>query len=362
MAMFPPAIPHVFIRWLTQPGDLVYDPFCGRGTTPLEACLLGRVGYGSDANPLACVLAGAKVDPPCEWTLRMRLEGLSAAMRAESTVDVPEHVRMLFAPRVLGQLLWLRRELRVDRKIDRFLLAVLLGSLHANADKTGTPRGLTVAMPNTFSMSPAYVARYIDDHRLEPPDVDLLDFLATRALRFEKPSTDFTSGAAWLQDATAPIGGPLRDQRVKLIFTSPPYLQVILYGKFNWIRLWLLGHEPREVDSGLYTSASLDRYLEFMSTVLMNLRARLRDDGYACLVIGDVRRGETTMNLAKEVAAVCVPKDLEVLGIVADELPIEHKVSRIWGDNKGRATKTDRILVLAGPKAPDPGSVGRIRW
>ena len=53
MAMFPPTIPHLFIRWLTDVGDIVYDPFAGRGTAPLEACLLGRQGCGSDPNPLA---------------------------------------------------------------------------------------------------------------------------------------------------------------------------------------------------------------------------------------------------------------------------------------------------------------------
>src|SRR5258708_7136538 len=64
LAMFPPSIPAFFIRTLTQPGDRVLDPFSGRGTTAFEACLQGRVGLGSDLNPLAVVLTGAKVDPP----------------------------------------------------------------------------------------------------------------------------------------------------------------------------------------------------------------------------------------------------------------------------------------------------------
>jgi hypothetical protein len=76
MAMFPPSIPHTFIQWLTEPGDVVYDPFCGRGTTPLEACLSGRVGLGSDASPLAWILSAAKVDPPTLGELRSRVREL----------------------------------------------------------------------------------------------------------------------------------------------------------------------------------------------------------------------------------------------------------------------------------------------
>src|SRR5262249_40268726 len=76
MAMFPPTLPRVFIEWLTRPGDIVYDPFSGRGTTPLQACLQGRVGLGSDANPLAWVLTSAKADPPTRLELEHRIEEL----------------------------------------------------------------------------------------------------------------------------------------------------------------------------------------------------------------------------------------------------------------------------------------------
>src|SRR5215207_7250430 len=42
-ACFKPQLPRFFIERLTQPGDRVLDPFSGRGTTALEAALLGRV-------------------------------------------------------------------------------------------------------------------------------------------------------------------------------------------------------------------------------------------------------------------------------------------------------------------------------
>ena len=56
MAMFPPNLPHYFIEKCTQTGDVVLDPFCGRGTTPLEACLMGRAAVGNDLNCLAYTL------------------------------------------------------------------------------------------------------------------------------------------------------------------------------------------------------------------------------------------------------------------------------------------------------------------
>ena len=44
--------PRFFIEKLSAPGDKVYDPFMGRGTTLLEAALLDRIPVGNDINPL----------------------------------------------------------------------------------------------------------------------------------------------------------------------------------------------------------------------------------------------------------------------------------------------------------------------
>ena len=50
-ACFKPQLPRFFIERLTAPGERVYDPFMGRGTTPIEAALLGRLPTGCDINP-----------------------------------------------------------------------------------------------------------------------------------------------------------------------------------------------------------------------------------------------------------------------------------------------------------------------
>ena len=47
---FKPQLAGFFIQKFSAPGDVVCDPFMGRGTTPLEAALLGRKAVGMDAN------------------------------------------------------------------------------------------------------------------------------------------------------------------------------------------------------------------------------------------------------------------------------------------------------------------------
>ena len=69
---FKPALAAHFFKNFTIPGEIVFDPFMGRGTMPLEAALRGRIAAGSDANPLSEMLAAPRLDPPsleeiAEW-------------------------------------------------------------------------------------------------------------------------------------------------------------------------------------------------------------------------------------------------------------------------------------------------------
>jgi DNA modification methylase len=52
-ACFKPQLPRFFIERFTAPGEKVYDPFMGRGTTLLESAFLDRIPVGCDVNPLS---------------------------------------------------------------------------------------------------------------------------------------------------------------------------------------------------------------------------------------------------------------------------------------------------------------------
>lgn len=365
--MFPPKVPYVFIRWLTKPGDIVYDPFSGRGTTPLEACRLGRIGMGSDANPMAHLLSLSKVDAPTASEARMRLALLRNRCTPGDPSSAPAEIQMLYSGRVLGQLIWLRESLNLSRRDDRFIMAMILGVMHANFTPGRPARGLSISMPNTFSMSADYVRKYIAEHGLIPPDLNVFDLLDRRIDRLCLPEAEATRGAAWKQDARRPTTKAVMDRPAKLVFTSPPYLSVIKYGKYNWVRLWMLKLEPRAIDQSLFATSSISKYLEFMNSVLAQLASTVSEDGYLCLMIGDVYRRSSgiTTNLALQVwDKVARPCGWHLHGTITDRIPTNRKVSRIWKHRRGEATKTDRILILSSTsrKHSHLPPLGPIRW
>ena len=84
-ACFKPQLPRFFIERLTRLGDVVYDPFMGRGTTPIEAALMGRKPFGSDINPLGKILVNPRLHPPDLSEIECRLSQID--LESEATIQ-----------------------------------------------------------------------------------------------------------------------------------------------------------------------------------------------------------------------------------------------------------------------------------
>jgi site-specific DNA-methyltransferase (adenine-specific) len=276
---------------------------------------------------------------------------------------VPDDLRIIYHPRTLAQLVYLRDRLGHERPEDVFLRGATLGIMHGKfrkGDGTGPPTTayLSIDMPNTFSMSPEYVRKFVRKNKLRQLPIDVFSKLRERAQRLLR------DGAIQGQATRRVLRGDATQlphllsnagiSKVDAIVTSPPYLGILRYGAFNWIRLWFLGHKPGPVDRMLDSTDSLDRYLSFLVSFLHSAAEVLPTGAPVALVIGDVKEFNTYLELGERVwqeIQGLVPFKLDHL--VVDRFDHTTKTTRIWGDDrKGRATPLDRILVLsrAAPK------------
>ena len=105
-AMFKPQLPRFFIERLTAPGDTVYDPFSGRGTTALEAALMGRRPIANDISPLSEILVRPRLDPPSLGAVMTRLRALDLS-RLHPT-DAEHDLLVFYHPETLREIRALR--------------------------------------------------------------------------------------------------------------------------------------------------------------------------------------------------------------------------------------------------------------
>jgi hypothetical protein len=375
LGSFPAALAHAFVERFSRPGDVVLDPFSGRGTVPLQASVERRIGAGNDANPLAYLLTAAKVDPPTRLEAQARLAALRMEWSTESAdwlsialagpgallerrggglETVAPEVLASFHPIALAQLLFLRRRLELGDRTDRFLAAAMLGILH------GRSRGyVSDAMPNGFSVPPAYLTRTLARRDRPVAGADVLSLLTAKLRRLYRDGQPPTRGVALqgdARDAGPRISAALRSRGLpelaRLVITSPPYLRTLRYGSANWLRLWFLGEEAAVVDRAMDAPRSAVEYARFLGEVLSGLRDALADDAVLVLVLGDVAtdQGKRRPGHAAVVQGVwesaAEPLGFRLAGVIRDPVPANRKLTRLWGREAGRATDTDRILVL----------------
>jgi len=374
--MFPAKVAHYFIQRYSQRGDVVLDPFCGRGTVPLQARVEGRQSVCNDLNPLAFALSSAKAYPPSWEDAGAYLSELERAYRPTkaSEPDVSADIRMLYHPNTLRQICYVR-EILLKQPLTKWsheammIGGALAGIMHGSHRRDGTSQYLSISMPNTFSMSPTYVEKYIRENNLVTLDQDVFECLRDKLARLYLDDISGLPGRALRQNASSLLKGRnLRANSVDLIVTSPPYLQVVNYGTSNWIRLWLFGLDEvgRERGAGRKSlNAALDHrhtyssYRNFLLQTFLGVRRVLKPNGVAVFVIGDVADpGKDPLPLAAQIWKDLRDKTgLRLIDLIEDHLPVRNKVSRIWGETKGQATARDCALVLARTDGqPDVGS------
>lgn len=292
-AMFPPGFVERYVLAFTNPGEIVFDPFSGRGTTVFESLLLGRRAYGLDINPVAACVSAAKADPPVRASLLRRLRRLRDQFGTKHDAPAPQTAffRACFAPNTLRQIVFLRENLRwTTSKVDRFIAAMALGCLHGESHKS--VNCFSNRMPRTISTKPDYSVRWWAARGLVAPERDVFDILEDQVdFRLSRgvPTLAGTTRLGDVRNATAMFRN-LRG-KVRLIVTSPPYLDTTDYGEDQWLRLWFLGGAERPkgrlFPDGRHEAS--DSYWTFLTAAWAGMADLLAPDFTIVIRIGGMR-------------------------------------------------------------------------
>jgi hypothetical protein len=353
-ACFKPQLPRFFIERLTRPGDVVYDPFMGRGTTPVEAALLGRVPFGNDINPISLTFGRPRLRPPTIDEIGQRLDGIDLASHDE----LPEDLLVFYHPDTLGEICGLKKYFLNRRRsglkpalldpADDWLCMVALNRL------TGHSPGFfsVYTLPPNQAVS-VQSQRKINEKRNQTPSrrhVRQIILKKSRQLLGDvTPAVRHTlagvANQALFLNAPADATHELPANSVSLVVTSPPFLDVVQYAADNWLRCWFLGIEPKSVE--LTVPKKLDAWAAAMTNVFHELHRVVKPDGHVAFEVGEVHGGKT--KLEETVLPCGIAAGLEPVLILINDQKFT-KTANCWGvDNHFKGTNTNRIVLFRKP-------------
>lgn len=301
-AMFPETFVRRNVLAWSKRDDVILDPFSGRGTTVFESLLNGRQAIGCDINPVAVCLSKAKAEPPSLAAVAARLAALekrSKAFKTKAPELKDEFFSLCFHVDTLRQLLFLKKALKWrDNTTDCFIAALALGCLHGESHKTELC--FSNRMPRTISTKPAYSVRWWRANRCLPPKRDVFSILGEIAAYRYASAVPQLRGRVVEGDARR-ASTLLRSYRrkVRLVITSPPYIDITSYHEDQWLRLWFLGG-PSKPDGALGKDdrhRGPDSYWQFMREAWKGVVPLLQDSAQVVIRIGGTRLSKEELSV-----------------------------------------------------------------
>lgn len=339
-ACFKPQLPAFFIDRLTKYGDIVYDPFMGRGTTLLEATLKGRIPYGNDTNPLSCALVEPRLNPP---TLKQINERLAEIPWESFEGFKHSELLVFYHPKTLAKIEGLRRWLFERAKngeldnVDLWIRMVAINRL------TGHSSGFF----SVYTLPPNQAVtidrqKIINEKRNQtPPLRDVVKIIAKKSKGLLSQGSTNASRMLLLtgQSSETKI---IADQSVSLTVTSPPFLDIVNYESDNWLRCWFLGIDAKNVQIAQHRK--IEAWQSFIVSTLTELSRITRVGGHIAFEVGEVRNG--TIKLEKSVIDAASGLPLNPLGVMINQQEFT-KTSNCWGvSNNKTGTNSNRIVIF----------------
>lgn len=328
------------------PGATLLDPFCGSGTTLVEAMSTGWRCLGSDLNPLAIDLARVKCSRMGEKA-RERF-GQRLIQVAEASEDrVRGRVKVLakldkaerdyYDVHVLKEFAGLLEEIHgTEHEADRRALRMLFSSIvvkfskqRSDTDERKTEKKIRKGLVTEFFV------RKGEELLRAWHQLDEACPAKTRRPRIIRA------------DATR-LGETLSgDFKADVILTSPPYAGTYDYAhhhrrRFAWLGYKQAAFEEDEIGSRrelAKATRGMKTWERQLFAVLEQMHERLHSEGVALLLIGDGQVGGTRVPADRQLEALAPQAGFEFAGVA----------SQVREDFAGGPPRQEHLVALLAP-------------
>ncbi len=346
-ACFKPELPHYFIERFSEPGQIVYDPFGGRGTTAVEASLMHRPFIINDLNPLTEILTRPRINPPTLEEISKRLSEIDVT---DTSVLLNQEIdlSMFYNQKTLQEILNLRRYLKerkesgTEDQIDKWIRMVATNRL------TGHSKGFfsVYTLPPNQAVTPEKQIRINEKYHNNLSvykNVKDLIYQKSKSLLKDFDYSKIYPEGVYLEEQ-ADHTPAIKSASVKLIVTSPPFLDVVNYAEDNWLRFWFNHIDKDAFKNTASAFQSLQKWKDYMVLVFREFDRILLPEGYVAFEVGEIRKGQ--IKLDEVIIEVAEQTGFEIENVYVNQQTFT-KTSNIWGiKNNTGGTNTNRIVLM----------------
>ena len=347
-ACFKSQLPKYFIEKFTNEGDIVYDPFGGRGTTAIEAALLGRNFITNDINPLSTLFVTGRLNPP---SLDQIEEGLFTRIKKNTKIDNID-LSMFFEKNTFQEINDLRnyfinKDIKNLDNVDHWIKMVATNRL------TGHSKGFF----SVYTLPPNQAASanrqiQINLKRNQSPEYkDTSKIILNKSKQLlrkvsltESENLLRASKEALILECDASKTNKIPSSSVKLTVTSPPFLNIVDYAQDNWLRAWFNNIDLKTLTEKITMSKNLEEWSDKMRGVFAEIYRVSKKDGIVAFEVGEIKNGK--INLEDSIIPIAEESGFNILEIMINSQNFT-KTSNIWGiSNNQRGTNTNRIVLM----------------
>jgi hypothetical protein len=340
-ACYKPQLPRFFIDILTKKGDVVYDPFAGRGTTLIEAALMRRKVVSNDVNPLSRLLVEPRLNIPTIVEIEDRLDSIKIG-KSKADIDLS----MFFHSDTESEIISLKNQL-TDAFVDNWIRMVATNRLTGHS--AGFFSGYTLPPNQAASQKSQKVIN--ERLGLSPPYKNTKEIILKKSKSLYRnlnskivAELERIGQSAIFSNKDSRATSHIPDSSINLTVTSPPFLNIVRYADDNWLRCWFNDIDVSEVERKISLCRDVETWSDMMSHVFDELYRVTVPGGWVAFEVGEVNNGK--VKLDEYVVPLGIESGFTCAGVMVNSQDFT-KTSNIWGvDNMKTGTNTNRIVLF----------------
>lgn len=346
-AKFPPQLPHTIIKQFAHKKTTILDPFCGSGTTLVEARLLGCNAIGVDVNGLSSLLSKVKATPLSKAEIAKIKSFLELVQNEDlqwkskrPTIEIKkiEGLEHWFQMNVAEELTHILNLIaKLDNENIKDFLKIVLSSIivrvsNQESDTRFAAKNKNVPNNFTFNLFLSRASEYL---------IRIADYS-------QKVNGD---GYLKLLNADSRNLSMLDNESVDIIITSPPYANTYdyyLYHKFRkrWLDLDVQYAQYNEIGSRReYSSLKkpAEQWTVDLKICFAEMYRLVKKDGLAFIVIGDSVIKKQLIKIDEVITDFMPEIGFEICNVISSDLS-EH--SRIFNPTFAQKNKKEHLIIL----------------